>query len=87
MAIKFYRVREGEFVRLMETQTITKIIAQESAVLPMKFHVVGINPRSEIAYALRHGRTDDLRTWRLDNLGGFLKLLKVSSWEVQFNYK
>lgn len=84
MAIKFYRVKEGEFVRLMETQTITKIIAQESADLPMKFHIVGINPRSEIAYALRHGRTDKLRTWRLDNLGSFLKPLRISSWEVQF---
>ncbi|BDA63078.1 hypothetical protein [Shewanella xiamenensis] len=85
MAIKFYRVKEGEFVRLLETQTITKIIAQESADLPMKFHVVGINPKGEIAYALRHGRTDTLRTWRLDNLGGFLKPLKISSWEVQFS--
>ena len=85
MTIKFYRVKEGEFVRLMETQTITKIIAQESADLPMKFHVVGINPSSEIAYALRHGRSGNLRTWRLDNLGGFLKPLKIKSWEVQFN--
>ncbi|MGI2040168.1 hypothetical protein ACRN9Z_19145 [Shewanella frigidimarina] len=87
MAITFYRVKEGEFVRLMETQTITKIIAQESADLPMKFHVVGINPKTEMAYAIRHGRTDDLRTWRLDNLSQFLKPLQVNSWEVQFKYK
>jgi len=85
MAVKFYRVREGEFLRLMETQTIKKIIAQESTDVALKFHVVGINPNAEVAYAIRHGRVDELRTWRLDSLGAFLKPLKISSWEVQFN--
>lgn len=84
MAITFYNVKEGEFVRLMQTKTITKIIAQESGELPLKFHVVGINSKTEMAYAIRHGRANHLRTWRLDNLGQFLKSLQVSNWEVQF---
>ncbi|MBO1897595.1 hypothetical protein HNW13_017805 [Shewanella sp. BF02_Schw] len=86
MAITFYNVKEGEFVRLIESQSISKIIAQESADSPLKFHVVGINPKAETAYAVRHGRTNVLRTWRLDNLGMFLKELHVTSWEVQYKY-
>ncbi|MBE8232965.1 MAG: hypothetical protein HAW67_04460 [Endozoicomonadaceae bacterium] len=84
MAIKFYRVKEGEFSRLMETKTITKLIAQESNESRLKFHIVGINPDSNFAYAMRHGREDALRTWRLDNLAKFLSQLGVKSWEVQF---
>lgn len=30
MTEAFYRVKEGEFVRHLETQSITKVIAQES---------------------------------------------------------
>lgn len=86
MSVKFYRVTEGEFVRLMETKSITKIIAQESTekAKMLKFHVVGVNPNDKIAYAVRHGRVNELRTWRLDNLAKFLKPL-VGSWEVQFS--
>jgi len=84
MSVKFYNVKEGEFVRLMETQCLTKVIAQESSDTPLKFHVVGINIQAQLAYAIRHGRTNELRTWRLDNLAAFLKEMKVTSWEVQF---
>ncbi|PCH93977.1 MAG: hypothetical protein COB83_12780 [Gammaproteobacteria bacterium] len=84
MSVTFYNVKEGEFVRLMETNTITKIIAQESVEQTLKFCVVGINPNSNIAYAIRHGRVNEFRTWRLDNLAKFLKNLGVLSYEVQF---
>jgi len=84
MSVTVHNVKEGEFVRLMETHTITKIIAQESVDQLLKFCVVGINPETNIAYAIRHGRVDEYRTWRLDSLAGFLKGLGVRVWEVQF---
>jgi len=85
MSVTFYRVKEGEFSRLIETQSITKFIAQESELLPLKFSLVGINPEKQLAYIMRHGRSDELRTWRLDNLGAYLKKHGVLRWEVQTN--
>ncbi|TRY29796.1 hypothetical protein [Aliiglaciecola sp. M165] len=84
MAEAFYRVKEGEFVRQLETTTITKVIAQESIDEPLKFVVVAINSATKMAYAMRHGRVDELRTWRLDNLARFLKKHAVASFETQF---
>jgi len=83
MSVTFYRVKEGEFSRLVETQSITKFIAQESESSALKFSLVGINPEQQLAYIVRHGRSDELRTWRLDNLGSYLKKLGVTRWEVQ----
>jgi len=83
MSVTFYKIKEGEFSRLVETQSITKFIAQESENDPLKFSLVGINPAQKLAYMVRHGRNDDLRTWRLDTLGAFLKKLGVTNWEVQ----
>jgi len=83
MSITFYKIKEGEFSRLVETQSITKFIAQESENNPLKFSLVGINPAQKLAYMVRHGRNDELRTWRLDTLGAFLKKLGVTNWEVQ----
>jgi len=83
MSVTFYRIKEGEFARLVETQSITKFIAQESESSPLKFSLVGINPNQQLAYIVRHGRSDELRTWRLDNLGAFLKKLGIRNWEVQ----
>jgi len=83
MSVIFYRIKEGEFARLVETQSITKFIAQESESSPLKFSLVGINPNQQLAYIVRHGRSDELRTWRLDNLGAFLKKLGINRWEVQ----
>ncbi len=85
MSVTFYRVKEGEFARLVETESITKFIAQESESSPLKFSLVGINPSQKLAYIVRHGRNDDLRTWRLDTLGAFLKKLGIANLEVQFN--
>jgi hypothetical protein len=76
-------VKEGEFVRQLETNTITKVIAQESQTEPLKFVVVAINAQTKIAYAMRHGRVDELRTWRLDNLAKFLSKHNVPSFETQ----
>lgn len=85
MSVTFYRVKEGEFARLVETESITKFIAQESEDNPLKFSLVGINPSQKLAYIVRHGRNDELRTWRLDTLGAFLKKLGIVNLEVQFN--
>ncbi|MGB0836437.1 MAG: hypothetical protein ACPGR2_18155 [Psychrobium sp.] len=85
MSVTFYRVKEGEFARLVETQSITKFIAQENENSPLKFSLVGINPDKKLAYIVRHGRSDELRTWRLDTLGAFLKKLGVTNLEVQLN--
>ncbi|MGF1903641.1 hypothetical protein [Aliivibrio salmonicida] len=68
MSIVFHQVKEGEFRRLAETKTMTKILAQESNEYSNKFHLVGIDQVNGIGYAVRHGRTADLRIWRLDNL-------------------
>lgn len=59
MSTTFYKVKEGEFIRLFETKTITKIIVQESIEQELKFCVVGINPETNIAYAIRHGRINE----------------------------
>jgi hypothetical protein len=85
MSVTFYNVKEGEFIRLMETKTITKIIVQESVEHKLKFCVVGVNPNSNIAYAIRHGRVNEFRTWRLDNLAKMLKDLGVETYETQFH--
>ncbi|WP_254048942.1 hypothetical protein [Aliivibrio fischeri] len=63
MLIVFHQVKEGEFRRLAETKTMTKILAQESIEFPNKFHLVGIDQVNGIGYAVRHGRTADLRIW------------------------
>jgi hypothetical protein len=85
MAEAFYRVKEGEFVRQLETNSITKVIAQECIEQPLKFVVVAINGHTKMAYAMRHGRIDELRTWRLDNLARFLKNNAVASFDVQYH--
>ncbi|ACH64738.1 hypothetical protein ACTFQF_00305 [Aliivibrio fischeri] len=68
MSIVFHQVKEGEFRRLAETKTMTKILAQESSEIPNKFHLVGIDQVNGIGYAVRHGRTAELRVWRIDIL-------------------
>ena len=81
-----YRVKEGDFVRHLEAGNIRKVIAQEAVYVPLKFVTVGINPDSQTAYVMRHGRTDKLRTWRLDNLASFLRKHEVKKFEVEFQY-
>ena len=85
--MKFHQVKEGEFRRLAETKSMTKLLAQESDLHPNKFHLVGIDQQNNIAYTIRHGRTPDLRVWRLDNLVSQIKEMGFSSIEVQLKHE
>ena len=69
---------------MLESGGITRLLAQESDEKPLKFNVVAINKHSNIAYVMRHGRADRLRTWRLDFLTGYLKGKGVKAFDVQF---
>ena len=84
MSASLTPITEGEFVRQLQTKSITKVIAQESIEEPLKFVVVAINSNTQMAYAMRHGRTDELRTWRIDYLAKFLRKHDVCSFETQF---
>lgn len=83
--MKFSRVKEGEFKRLVETKTITTLIAQESNNEHNKFSLFGIDEKNQLGYAVRHGRVDELRTWRLDMLSASVKSLGFKSIEVYFS--
>lgn len=83
--MKFKRIKEGEFKRLIETKTISSMIAQESNHESNKFSLFGIDETNQIGYAIRHGRVDELRTWRLDILSAFVKSLGFTSIEVYFS--
>lgn len=85
MAVAFNHVTEGEFTRLLATQSITRILARENEFEPLKFCLVGIDTNNKIAYAVRHGRCNELRHWRLNSLAAFLKSHHVTKWETQFN--
>ncbi|WP_317919334.1 hypothetical protein [Vibrio sp. MACH09] len=87
MPVKFHQVKEGEFRRLAETGTMTKILAQESQNMPNKFHLVGIDQTKGIAYAIRHARASELRIWRLDNLVNQIREMGFSDLEVQLTKK
>lgn len=83
--MKFERVKEGEFFRLAEAGVITDVIAQESDLNNNEFHVIGIVAAREIAYVIRHGRVDELRSWkRLDRLAQQLKERGIVKMQVQF---
>ena len=73
VSIEKIKVKEGELKRLIKTGTVTKFIAQESLTEPLKFCLVGIDTNNRVAYIMRHGRVNELRFWRLDNLAKFLK--------------
>lgn len=83
--MKFSRVKEGEFKRLVETKTITTLIAQESNNEHNKFSLFGIDEKNQLGYAVRHGRIYELRTWRLDILSALVKSLGFTSIEVYFS--
>ena len=67
-------LKEGAFAERLTDKAITKVIAQESKDDELKFFVFAINADTKTTYVMRHGRSDALRTWRLDNLARFLKL-------------
>ncbi|GAB6264274.1 hypothetical protein PSSHI_45180 [Photobacterium sp. R1] len=70
---------------MAETPTIKDLFAVESNINPGKFSLFGIAEGGELVYAVRHGRVDELREWRLDNLGILVKELGFDSIEVRFN--
>lgn len=83
MSIVFHQVKEGEFRRLAETKTMTKILAQESTEFPNKFHLVGIDQVNNIGYAVRHGRVVELRVWRIDILVNQARDMGIEKIDVQ----
>ena len=84
-AIKaFHKITEGEFIRLLQSGSISRVNAQEVRAGALKFAVVAINTSSQLAYVMRHGRIDEPRTWRLDNLAKFLSKHGVSGFETTF---
>ncbi|MGR6831207.1 hypothetical protein [Aliivibrio wodanis] len=83
MSIVFHQVKEGEFRRLAETKTMTKILAQESTEFPNKFHLVGIDQVNGIGYAVRHGRVAELRVWRIDILVNQVRDMGIEKIDVQ----
>ncbi|OCH42331.1 hypothetical protein [Aliivibrio fischeri] len=83
--MKLIRVKEGEFKRLIKTRTVTTLLAQESNVKDGKFSLFGIDENNQQGYAIRHGRVDVLRTWRIDVLSAFAKSLGFTSIEVYFS--
>lgn len=82
MAVEFSRVKEGEFLRLLKTRAINKVIANQSAERN-KFHVIAIIADTQTAFTVRHGRVDELRTWRLDQLAALLNKHGVTRFDVQ----
>nr|WP_214651555.1 hypothetical protein [Vibrio anguillarum] len=62
---------------------MTKLYAQECEKTPNRFSLVGIDQLKGIAYAVRHGRTNELRTWRLDILINRVRKMGLSNVEVQ----
>jgi hypothetical protein len=59
-----------------------KFFAQESRQQPDKYHLLGINKQSKIGYAVRHGRINEMRTWRLDRLVLLIKRLGIHGFNV-----
>lgn len=86
MSIVFHRVKEGEFKRMVEAGAIDEFVVQESKHITGKFHLLGIKPAERIGYTVRHGRVDELRTWRVDILAQLLKEWHVRSFKVQYYY-
>ncbi len=82
MLIEFNRVKEGEFLRLLRTRVINKVIAQQSE-QSSKFHVIAIIDDTQMAFTVRHGRVDELRAWRLDLLAALLEKHGVTCFDVQ----
>jgi hypothetical protein len=82
MGVIFHQIKEGEFIRLVEAGGINEVFAQESQQQPDKYHLLGINKQSKIGYAVRHGRVNEMRSWRLDRLVLLIKRLGIRGFNV-----
>lgn len=78
-------VKEGEFKRLAQLNAFEGVLAQESSTTPNKFHLIGVNFSQQVQYAVRAGRTDTLRAWRMDHLTHLVKSLGLTRMEVRFS--
>ena len=85
MNVIFHRIKEGEFIRLVEARGIDDLFIQESQLTPNKYHLLGINTQTKIGYVVRHGRTDTMREWRLDILAALIKRLGFTRFNVKMN--
>ena len=82
MAMTYSKIKEIEFVRMINTGTITKFIVQEDVNKPYKFCINGIDPKNMIVYSIRHGRTSDYRSRTLEYILKFFKKNNVLAWET-----
>ncbi len=82
--VKVERIKEGEFKRLAQLNVFESVLAQESSKAPNKFHLIGVSFTRQVQYAVRAGRTDTLREWRMDHLATLVKSLGVTRVEVRF---
>ncbi len=78
------KIKEGEFKRLAQAKVFDGMLAQESSKTPGKFHLIGVSFSQQVQYAVRAGRTDTLREWRMDRLVVQLKTLGIMRLEVRF---
>ncbi|WP_091982930.1 hypothetical protein [Pseudoalteromonas denitrificans] len=83
MGIIFHKIKEGEFIRLVEANGIHEFFAQESQLESDKYHLLGVNTQSKIGYTVRHGRIDEMRSWRLDRLALLIKKLGIKGFNVR----
>lgn len=68
-------IKEGEFKRLAQANAFDGVLAQESSQTPGKFYLIGVSFSRQTQYAVRAGRTNTLRAWRLDHLAALVHFL------------
>ncbi len=79
------RIKEGEFKRLAQAKAFDSVLAQESSKTPGKFHLIGVSFSRQVQYAVRAGRTNTLREWRMDHLAVLVKSLGIMRMEIRFS--
>ncbi len=77
-------IKEGEFKRLALAKAFDGVLAQESSHTQDKFHLIGVSFSRQAQYAVRAGRTNTLRAWRIDHLAALVKSLGIMRMEVRF---
>ena len=83
MAFTYEKVKEIEFIRMINTGTITKFFAQEDINNASKFCIMGLDPVNRIAYTLRHGRTSEYRSRGSKYIEEFFRKNNIIRWETQ----
>ncbi|MFA1563090.1 hypothetical protein [Aliivibrio fischeri] len=83
--MKFIRVKEGEFKRLIENRVVTAIFAQESNGKSGQFSVFGIDENNQQGYVIRYGCADELKAWQIEELSIVAKSFGFSSIKICFS--